>query len=333
MILLLLASLASANTCYMYECNQNKISMSSSTCIYFQGNTYFLQACTDTTAPYCQPTFGIQNVTCSESPSSNKPTAYPGEFCSSDESCVYGFCYNFKCSAQSYGGNCATHLECNPGLMCHQGRCSNQLKVGQNCTEDFQCQNNAGCDGTCKKYLSVTNQNWVHSCAKDGKSMICQSGFCLNGYCLPAPKSLGGFRKVCDTNAVCKSTDFGNDGITLYSECVCGMNSQGLSFCDLFPGDSPYQDMVAYVAKWTATNEVLMCNTARRWDRGCMDTVWNKNDADMFGYYQTVSNNYPQLAMIEKCVGDIVYPGVLEIEDSLDSFGVAISIAVFYLFY
>lgn len=146
--------------CLKYVCNE-KLAINPSTCIYYGGESYYMQSCTNSPNFYCPPVFNLLNQTCTTPPDPTYQSAFPGEFCSSDSWCKFGTCQDYSCVAQEFGAGCSSNGECNPGLRCSNQKCVKQLQIGeQGCINDYDCVNNAGCDiNVCMGYYSVQNGN------------------------------------------------------------------------------------------------------------------------------------------------------------------------------
>ncbi|CAG9328818.1 unnamed protein product [Blepharisma stoltei] len=301
------ANLQSLN-CQKYICGGTK-PMNPNTCIYYGGEAYYLQECTNSPNLYCPAVFNLLNQTCTVPPSPTSQTAYPGEYCEDDSWCLYGTCKGGLCYGQEYGSNCQSHGECNKGLRCSNGKCVNQIAVNQTgCVNDYDCVNNAGCDiNTCREYYSVANGDWVDMC-ENSQSQICGSGFCVYGLCQPAIKNSQKLPQTCYSNSDCVSHELASQGITLYTTCQCGYGRNALSYCTLFPGDDPFQDLMKIYKKWISSKDALNCNTARRWSTGCVKTMLGDNAAEEFDYYSYKVTYFPQVQKVDECALDIIFP-------------------------
>lgn len=123
--------------------------------------------------------------------------------------------------------------------------CEAQKLYQQPCLRDEECVNNCVCSmQSCSFYYSL--QNGVAADNKSTKGInaeACSSGYMQNGTCQTPPKSTVELR-TCSSNNDC-ITQF-PDGTTIagYSQCQCGTNGGGYSYCSLVEGDSVYQSMI-----------------------------------------------------------------------------------------
>ena len=93
------------------------------------------------------------------------------------------------CLGLSQGSLCWTTASCGPGLIClggglfSRGTCTALQGVGGNCTSQYQCMSNLGCNmtqpstGVCTPYFSVPIGGTVTDCSSYS-SLLCASGSC-----------------------------------------------------------------------------------------------------------------------------------------------------------
>lgn len=130
---------------------------------------------------------------------------FTGENCTFDIECLSNMCYNNKCNAAVVGNSCVAG-QCEAGLYCNEMHvCVAQMPIGtRQCTSDYQCVNNAGCDldslkvGICRRYFTAEAGSRVACGSTLGDvNILCQSGTAVvdtfsPGYCVcvEAPTSL-----------------------------------------------------------------------------------------------------------------------------------------------
>lgn len=306
--LLMVVSVNGVLDCAKYVCDKS-VSLSTNVCIGENSNIYYLSQCTDLKNSYCPVVFNLQNVTCTVPPSPYH-TAYPGERCSHDQDCLYGICNGNFCYGQEYGGDCNTHGECNPGLRCDPGllKCNILMdSLTSGCVDDYDCLTDMGCDaGYCVPYYSIPIGGWVNNCT-DSLSNFCESGQCLYGLCISPVKNSEKIPAYCGQNSDCVSDNLEYDGIKIYGTCSCGYGTQGFSYCSLFVGDKPYQELIDVRQTWISTNSSAYCNTLRRWNKQCILAHGSAALAVKFDYLSLQASFYPEIQHADTCVLEIVY--------------------------
>ncbi|CAG9327172.1 unnamed protein product [Blepharisma stoltei] len=312
LVFLFLISYSSALTCPSYSCKTQAYSFQPQQCIYYQSNHYYLNPCQSKVVPFCQPTLGLSNITCVNTP---KPQligiSLPGEMCTNDLSCDSGVCDNGICNSLNYLGNCTIHDECNPGLYCSAGMCIFQLQVGQQgCTSDYMCINSAGCllntngVGVCKPYYSIAAGTQIPSCTNN-VNLLCSSGLCGTkagvAYCAQSVASSTALPMACQTNADCVSKADSSLGITFNSVCQCSYSPKGTAYCGLFPGDSAYAQYITSLKAWYTSNYPGLCNTVRRSHPQCIKTYLSAQNANQLILSQNYIASYSQIQQNDNC--------------------------------
>ena len=309
--------------CSIYKCA--KPDASSNVCIGEDSNIYYLSPCIDILNSYCPPEFDLINVTCTTPPSKSY-TAYPGEKCSQNTDCLYGFCNQGFCYGQDFGGDCSSHGECNPGYRCDPGlmKCIFLIDSTSNgCITDYDCAVDMGCDeGYCIKYYSVASKNWINNCT-NSISNICESGQCLYGLCIDPLTSYQKTPIQCGSEYDCMSLNLIDNGIKVYSNCTCGFGNKGYSYCYLFPGDKEYQIMLKLRKQLIKSNIAENCNTIRRWTKECILSQGSPSFAIEFEYATYNALYYPMLHDAEDCVLQVAFSDYYQDLEKLKNYGLS----------
>lgn len=286
-LLLLLISVAkslSQNYCWSYKCKTNTTNLNTNTCLYpdFMLSTYFLNPC-ELSSTYC-PTFSssTNNATCTAINPILALNSYPGEPCIQTSDCAYGSCTLNKCVGLPIGSSCTSHAQCDANLRCANKVCTgliDTLKTG--CTSDYDCYPDSGCNitgtlGTCLKYFSQSNGAYVSNCTRakqGGTSFLCGTNVCLKrsffndiGVCVDAPMSLNRHPILCETEYDCPGKSLSNN---FYSDCTCGLNEFGNSYCEPMYGDSQYLAYLSALKSFVNVTNLGKCNTVRRFSEEC----------------------------------------------------------------
>lgn len=278
--------------CQAYGC-ANLNGWENGTCITFaEGiNTFAINPCdTKSQFPYCDYTKAEnnkwRNVTCG--PNQTVLVRYPGENCTMNSQCLSGNCTGNICIGTAQGGYCGSSNECDIGLFCtsknFQFTCQPLIAAYEfGCGSDFDCVNYCGCrfgvngpPGMCYPYFSLGNGNST-SC-ENGISLLCSTGACYgsgySGVCTTAPVSTMALGTPCTFNGQCTGKNSVSQSFT--SQCTCGYNNGGLSYCQPFLGDAPgvafLKQMKTY---FKSTGAVNMCQTARRFSIDCYQNFGN----------------------------------------------------------
>jgi hypothetical protein len=141
-------------------------------------------------------------------------------------------------------GNNLMQCSASDGLVCYCSNSSNcscvdGISPGDECsTYGVPCVDNYVCNlKVCTLHHSLQYGDQVDNAdACSGGNLkynYDRTGLCLVGY-----ETFGGLPKKCTTDLDCIS----NNGLN-YSECVCGLNEEGDSYCSLQFEDEPMMDM------------------------------------------------------------------------------------------
>ena len=307
-------------SCPAYSCYGSPFTGSDCSAFNQGNNTLELRSCA--AGNMCSvPDNILANGTCTQMPANQ--AVYAGSSCNATTICTQSTCQNGVCKGTALGGNCNSASECDVGLYCFNFKCTSLLPVGKSpCYADTDCVLNSGCNfnsqlsGTCTQYFSLPLNSQVY-CDSTGFQPLCQSGMCqhtlgLNiGTCIPAAKS-GAPGTTTSTPMLCKrdSDCVGYNGVATTAftgKCHCGYNPQGLSYCDLFPGDVNYTYYTGLLNKvMTQTNAGnLPCQTARRFQPDCLTNIESQMNSDepnqlLVAYYQ--AKKAPYLVNNDNCV-------------------------------
>ena len=218
------------------QCNNNQVAMPKSSCSYLSNGTIYLNPCsngytcqTGFDTSYCIPDIPLPPI-----------LSYPGEPCKHSTDCKYGKCKYGYCQGKSTGDSCSLNAQCAPGRYCKTGTCIALISEGSSgCVLDFDCVNSAGClDGVCVAYFSLSVGTSVSRCALQ-YSEFCTTATCWENVCINLISSYHSLPTLCDSYLNCTSK-INDDGDIFYSDCVCGYNNKGTSYCSLFSGDDYY---------------------------------------------------------------------------------------------
>lgn len=312
LILTYFIQIVSSQSCYPYQCAPSDYNMPSTYCAQLYNYTlFFLKPCPNSQT--CDLTTGQ----CEAIPTTSQSLNYPGEPCAKNSDCSSKNCTLDKCIGAAFGAFCTQHENCNPGLRCSESVCTKQIDVtGFGCINDYDCINSASCNttgstvaGTCIEYFSVPIGLPVSDCS-GGVSYMCKSSECSKtfqfgtiGICKTSTTSIHNTPYVCSSDYNC----MGTDGVYQYtSDCVCGFNSNGTSYCTLFNGDLQGQ---VYYTTWqqALVQSISVCNTARRFTNQCLllTNYYSKVLTATWNFYY-----YPQMQNNDACVrGMITYEG------------------------
>jgi len=272
-------------------------------------------------------------------------TKIPGESCYYAEDCwLSNVCFEGVCKGYGKEDSCTNDRDCELGLYCGGGICKNQIAINsKGCLRDYDCVNNAGCQvvnssdpsqNVCKPYFSLETGSEVLGCDRNGEvQALCSSGFCLESgnksQCAEAPSLAGGVPTPCGSSNDCKA-----NSIDITHSCRCGYNSDGQSYCSLFPGDKPYQKYFTYLKDWITwlSNNAQRCHTVARFSTNCLEENWKLDDADELRYYSYQAVHYPMLVNANKCALKAYAPDYYELEHEEDSAFYVAQAAVLLLF-
>ena len=287
----------SASDCKKYSCAPSTVSKQfSKSCVFSPSGSsqVYLWACSSTsTTNYCNTTSG----SCQVPPPSNQ-LSYVGEPCTSTSDCYLSTCLKSTCRGLARDKPCRSQEQCDMGLRCDTRTlsCQPQIYVNETgCRSYYDCVNWATCNmtfnshnGVCLPYHSVPTGKLVTDCVS-GFSYLCESAYCTPnfsigklGICSDPPVSLNTMPKSCSTNFDCPGKVAGRN---VNSNCVCGYNSIGFSYCSPFIGDFPGKRMLY---SWKAALPLTSnCNTARRGSDKCLNMVGKLGNITQatLGYY------------------------------------------------
>eukprot|EP01015_Nassula_variabilis_P019240 TRINITY_DN3225_c0_g1_i2.p1 TRINITY_DN3225_c0_g1~~TRINITY_DN3225_c0_g1_i2.p1 ORF type:complete len:292 (+),score=27.05 TRINITY_DN3225_c0_g1_i2:3-878(+) len=190
------------------------------------GNTY---------CPWDQASFN-KSANCTKAPS--KDLIYPGEKCSQNSDCFSKRCENGVCVGTQAGENCTMHRDCDVNLYCTDKLiCEKQKEYNEPCKSDYDCVNNCACNlGRCAYYYQFEDD------IPADNPKTCASGYVKDKKCKKGRISQYKGRP-CDNDQDCALVD--GDGNTIdYSECSCGYNGGGFTYCQLAEGDDEFQEAV-----------------------------------------------------------------------------------------
>eukprot|EP00359_Climacostomum_virens_P003450 CAMPEP_0204906842 /NCGR_PEP_ID=MMETSP1397-20131031/6183_1 /ASSEMBLY_ACC=CAM_ASM_000891 /TAXON_ID=49980 /ORGANISM="Climacostomum Climacostomum virens, Strain Stock W-24" /LENGTH=276 /DNA_ID=CAMNT_0052075847 /DNA_START=236 /DNA_END=1066 /DNA_ORIENTATION=- len=241
--------------------------------------------------------------------------AFPGEVCNLLTRCFAGNCDSKtkRCTGLSQGATCGSDKQCAPGLYCKSSVCSPQLPVGATgCASSYECLNSASCNRTktssnCVQYFSVPVGGVVSDCDSN-ISYMCASGSCSKspkaklGTCVSAIRSVAKQPATCSSNLDCVGVTSNNQTFT--SSCSCGLNPEGNSYCSLFPGDAPGQNLMSLYSKFLNSTYIGTCNTGRRYSTECIlsSSFPEKEQLAMANLYFEF---YPQLQNNDICIKQV----------------------------
>mmetsp|Transcript_28047 Transcript_28047/g.27734 ORF Transcript_28047/g.27734 Transcript_28047/m.27734 type:complete len:336 (+) Transcript_28047:78-1085(+) len=304
-------------------CTSAEVPLDAGQCVYYNNSQYSLSPCEDQRISYCNPQAHPENVSCTIPPQS--PTvniAYPGEPCQFDINCVQSICLKGICKGLPINSACTQDAQCDVGLFCFSSKCSPQIAIGQpGCTKDSQCVNNAGCNidtGTCVAYLSFPPGTILSSCTNN-YNPLCSSQACATvqgkNYCQAQVKSLNSLPAYCTDSSNCPAYFDIAIGAQVNTQCICGLNGFGDSFCSLAPGDEPYLNSTLWLTKWYTSKAINMCHTSMRTGKLCMQTYWDYDSYTAFQYFAAYSQNYPLYQFNDQCVRNIYTNAFWELEE------------------
>lgn len=316
-------------TCPAYMCKPDTLPMARSTCVYYADQTYYLQVCDF--GYYCNISPFPGNSTCEWPPQPINPPVvnWVGEFCNYMTFCKYGNCFEGLCRGLALDQPCDSNADCDIGLYCKADICTEQIQVGgTGCEFDTDCVNSAGCNsGTCAAYFSLEAGASVSSCYGN-INRLCESSYCLDGHCLPSLHSENDLSSPCTSNTDCVSSSSKYGSIT--SNCTCGRNPEGSSFCSPFLNDSPGKHYLSQLKSWTQSDQILLCNTERRFDYSCFQSHMSVEDLREFEYYADLLALYPLFQQADNCTWFLYFVGAQDVrEDFVTAKTLLLSLLIF----
>lgn len=309
-LLSLLFYVATSETCPAYKCKSTSEQFSDQTCIFYEqkGEIYHIEPCEHPVERICLYSEKF-NSTCS-APKKYNTLKYPGEKCMGDEECRYasfGGCIKGYCKGSI--DFCTDNSFCEPGYFCKSNSCVSQLNTNEICQNDFECKNDSGCDGVCKKYLSAQQYETVNKC-ENGTNYVCESTRCFANitenlnYCLSFLPRLQ-YSAECQDSTNCISKTDHKLGVSIQSECKCGMNPYGRKYCEVLNGDVEFLYYLQQLVKWYQSDNILKCNTLRRENKVCIQDQWDQENALKLVFYKERIINFPRIQDNDYC-GEMV---------------------------
>ena len=320
-------------TCPKYVCQDGSLSVpfEPNQCINYDDtqSTYYIQPCNSTsTLSYCPPPASGSNSYCIPLGPSNAQTAYPGEPCTGDSTCLYGVCMDGICTGNGTATLCSIPEDCDAGLTCRPvgqaftPRCELPLAVGNKCTEDTDCVNNAGCNNTvCTPYFRQQEGDAVSDCQVSlGNyywSYFCESVLCYEDHCLTALNSTRDLSTPCTHDLDCSNSHYSQVGVdmTFHTDCQCSMDSSGNAYCGLFPGDPVAARYYLKLQQWLNSTAITQCHVSRRWSLRCAELNWDAQNYAQLAYYGYSYWYYPQLVNVKDCVLQVFWQEYLNFQE------------------
>ena len=313
--------LSESATCSKYRCKTDDEKFTENTCIAYDlsEDIHLLDPCSK--GYTCTQTIGT-NSTCIKETPSTAADKYPGEKCTDNTDCVYGACSDKKCVGYTAGTACVSTLQCEPGLYCDTATttCTPLKNDGALCTHTDECGMHSYCQTqtslkVCAAYFSVKNNTAIDSCnliAYECETMACYEDENKNGYCFEAVESGDDLPIACTSNSDCESS---YSGMSITSECECGYNQDGTSYCGLHPGDEAYQKLLKYYKNWLKGSDIEGCNSARRFESLCMKDMLDEEDYWDLTYYYIYATQYPKTRNNDDCLKTIYNSKFYEADD------------------
>lgn len=337
-------------SCPKYVCNDpsqtTNAEFESDQCVLYEGDTYYVQSCNSTSGlSYCPIPYESDSFCLPLGPS-NAQTAYPGEPCTGDSTCIYGLCEQGTCLANSTASLCSIPEDCNAGLTCRPvgqaniPRCELPLAVGNTCASDTDCINSAGCNNTaCTPYFRQQEGDSIEDCqpalGNYGWSNFCEGVMCYGNVCLKALNSTADLPQSCTSNTDCANSHYfyslGKFNYTFHTECQCGMNADGNAYCGLFPGDDVALQYYQKLQQWVNSTAITQCHVSRRWSLRCAELFWDARDYAELAYFAYSYWYYPQLYQAENCILSIFQPHYLIFQQLAESLASCLLLASLFL--
>lgn len=332
-IYLAILQISAALSCNSYRCSPKPLEEYK--CIqYYNATTVYLQECPE---GYACPASNLAQDAYCQKLGNDTDWAWPGEQCNEEMPCAYGTCEDSICRGKKEGESCKVHDECDPKLRCHGHKCVKQLnQYASGCTDDYDCTNDAGCDGgICRAYLSTEEASRVNVC-NGNFSMICESTMCYSNFCLGFIKNDREITASCTSNSDCSSSYYSQDifPIQFYTNCKCGYNPKATAYCDMFPGDSYKYEYLNKLKGFYSLGSNSYCNTVRRNSDSCIRSHLEEESYLELMYLKYRSELHPLIHKSDDCSRKIYltfYDKIVEEmdkDDESDNWGRAIGISL-----
>jgi hypothetical protein len=183
----------------------------------------------------CAYNFNEKFSYCVKSPYTPLNSLYPGEKCSDPKYCLSNKCEESVCKGLAEEAECEADYECDKGMHCFNKKCAKWAVLGQECGVG---------NNKCASWLACGNQK----CVEPGSikleeqaidALACEEMTSLIGVCVKAATLEG----ADDTIGNAKRCIIENKCVYHYgviqkeTECICGINDSGHSFCPPGKGD------------------------------------------------------------------------------------------------
>lgn len=250
---------AESEHCPVYKCNKDD---SSDVCFSLKQN----DTDTEITVKKCPTGKQCEEGEKAEKKCIDKANAtnlLPGQACSTNDQCLSGTCTNNVCVGKAEKEACYFHETCGVGLYCanpsatEAGKCTTQKPAGQDCSSDYECENDSGClFQKCTKYYSLEQGE------KTTYKKFCKSNMYVTheGVDKCADFYLVNDKEECIGTDTCTYRIL-LDGKVLEdetSDCQCSMVYATRTFCQLGGNDTLYKDAIkAYTEHYEKDSKTL----------------------------------------------------------------------------
>ncbi len=236
-------AVALAAECPRYVCRN----LTEGTCLQPNLTTshteYDLQACSG------EQVCDIFNLTLGATCRANysHPLRYAGEFCRASSECYSGNCTSSFCTGLERGKACTGDANCNVGLYCGDGICTDTRKLGESCSATQKCASYLVCNvNKCIYALSLDNGQSA-SLPSACKSFHVDGD---TGLCAPGPKLVRSAGDPAEGPAVCPYTNtckYKAGEKEIKTACECGTTAEGKLYCPAGAGDFSLAPVAEYV--------------------------------------------------------------------------------------
>jgi hypothetical protein len=146
----------------------------------------------------------------------------------------------------------------------------------------------------------------LESCS-NGINYLCETGACgfynNSWLCLPSLTSRNALPQICGNDGDCIVKK--NDAFSSYStDCECGFNPIGVSFCKLAPGDKPFKSFMKYMKTWL-TSKSSNCHSLTRDSLKCISEFSNTEFFAYLQYYYLQVMMFPSVQMNDDCIKEV----------------------------